>query len=731
VVREVSALRNGVINDTSRDVPEQLRLAQVSADFFALFGAPVAHGRTFRPEEDLPHGERVVVLGQDFWKRRFASDPGVLGQTLSLAGDPYTIVGILGDFPFREFGPTPEVFTAFQFDPNSTDQGHYFTAAGRLAPGVTIGQARTRIAASATAFLERFPGALGPGSGFSVDPIRDVLVRNVRSSLFVLVGAVAFVLLIACANVANLLLARATGRTREMAVRAAIGGSRGRIIRQLLTESMVLSTIGGLFGLAFGMVGMRALLAVNTAGLPRVGEGGVFVAFDWRVAAFTMAIALGTGFVFGLIPALQGSRADLTTSLKEASGRSGTGLRQNVSRSLLVVTEVALALVLLIGSALLIRTSIALANVDPGFDTTNVLTMQTSLAGPEFATAAGVALVVRNGVERLRAVPGVEDATSACCVPLQGGYGLPFVIQGRPLEGPFHGGGAWVTISPGYFEVFKIPIKRGRSLTERDDAGGAPVVLINEAMARQFWPDGDPLNDRLVIGRGVMREFAAEPERQIIGIVGDTRDGGLNADPQPRMFVPQAQIPDAASALNTRLTPLAWMVRTRSSSQAMTSSVTEALREATGIPVSNVRLMSDVVSLSTSRQRFNMWLMTVFGASALLLAAIGIYGLMAYSVAQRTQEIGIRLALGAQAATVRNMVIWQGMRLSFIGGAVGVGAAFFLARYIQQFLFEVQPWDPVAFVVVPITLLAVSFVAVSLPALRASHVDPLDALRGE
>jgi predicted permease len=316
-------------------------------------------------------------------------------------------------------------------------------------------------------------------------------------------------------------------------------------------------------------------------------------------------------------------------------------------------------------------------------------------------------------------------------VPLQGGYGLPFVIQGRPLEGPFHGGGAWVTISPGYFEVFKIPIKRGRSLTERDDAGGAPVVLINEAMARQFWPDGDPLNDRLVIGRGVMREFAAEPERQIIGIVGDTRDGGLNADPQPRMFVPQAQIPDAASALNTRLTPLAWMVRTRSSSQAMTSSVTEALREATGIPVSNVRLMSDVVSLSTSRQRFNMWLMTVFGASALLLAAIGIYGLMAYSVAQRTQEIGIRLALGAQAATVRNMVIWQGMRLSFIGGAVGVGAAFFLARYIQQFLFEVKPWDPVAFVVVPITLLAVSFVAVSLPALGASHVDPLDALRGE
>jgi predicted permease len=525
--------------------------------------------------------------------------------------------------------------------------------------------------------------------------------------------------------------ARATRRTRATAERAATGGTRGRIIRQLLTESMVLSTIGGLFGLAFGMVGMRALLAVNTAGLPRVGEGGVFVAFDWRVAAFTMAIALGTGFVFGLIPALQGSRADLTTSLKETSGRSGTGLRQNVSRSLLVVTEVALALVLLLGSARLIRTSIALANVDPGFDTTNVLTMQTSLAGPEFATAAGVALVVRNGVERLRAVPGVEDATSACCVPLQGGYGLPFVIQGRPLEGPFHGGGAWVTISPGYFEVFKIPIKRGRSLTERDDAGGAPVVLINEAMARQFWPDGDPLNDRLVIGRGVMREFAAEPERQIIGIVGDTRDGGLNADPQPRMFVPQAQIPDAASALNTRLTPLAWMVRTRSSSQAMTSSVTEALREATGIPVSNVRLMSDVVSLSTSRQRFNMWLMTVFGASALLLAAIGIYGLMAYSVAQRTQEIGIRLALGAQAATVRNMVIWQGMRLSFIGGAVGVGAAFFLARYIQQFLFEVQPWDPVAFVVVPITLLAVTFVAVSLPALRASHVDPLDALRGE
>ena len=516
-----------------------------------------------------------------------------------------------------------------------------------------------------------------------------------------------------------------------MAIRAAIGGSRGRIIRQLLTESVLLSLAGGALGLLLGIVGIRALLAINTADLPFVGENGSTVGLDWRVLGFTIAISLGTGILFGLIPALQGSRTDLTSALKESSGRSGTGFRQNKARSLLVVTEVALALILLIGSTLLIRSAIELARVDPGFDSKNVLTLRMALTGPRFLKSEGVEQLVRNGVEQLRAVPGVVDASATCCVPLEGGYGLPFRIVGRPAEGPFHGGGAWKTVSPGYFEVFKIPVKRGRSFSERDDGRSPAAVIINEAMARQFWPKSDPLNDLLIIGRGMMREFADEPERQIIGVVGDTRDGGLNDDPGPTMYIPQAQVPDLVNALNVSLTPIAWVVRTQADPRSVSKAVEEQLRQATGLPVSEIRSMNEVVSRSTSRQRFNMWLMTVFGVSALLLAAIGVYGLMAYSVEQRTHEIGIRLALGAQAAEVKNMVVLQGMRLALAGILVGVAAAFALARFLAAFLFAVEPRDPLAFFGVPVLLGLVALLAAWIPARHASRVDPIIALRAE
>jgi putative ABC transport system permease protein len=541
------------------------------------------------------------------------------------------------------------------------------------------------------------------------------------------------VLLIACANVANLLLVRATGRKREIAIRAAIGGSRGRIIRQLLTESVVLSIAGGIFGLILGVVGIRALLSINTAGLPRVGESGAAVAVDWRVLSFAFLVSLLTGIVFGLIPALQSSKTDLTSTLKESSGRSGTGFRQNKARSILVVTEVALALVLLIGSALLIRTAMALAHVDPGFDASNVLTVRMSLSGPRFQSAQAVEQMVRTGVEELKSLPGVVEASATCCVPLVGGYGLPFIVVGRPVQGPgpFHGGGGWMTASPGYFEVFKIPLKRGRTFDQRDTASSVPVVIINEAMARQYWEKQDPLNDRLTIGRGIMREFAGEPDRQIIGVVGSTRNGGLDNEPGPMMFIPQAQVPDAVNALNLRLTPMAWVVRTQGAPQSMSQAIQEKLRQSTGLPVSDVRPMSDVVSRSISRQRFNMWLMTVFGCSALLLAAIGIYGLMAYSVEQRTQEIGIRMALGAQGSQVKNMIVRQGMILSVAGVVIGLATSFGLARFIATFLFGVDKWDPIVFAAVPATLTFVALVAVWLPARRASRIDPIIALRYE
>ena len=734
VVQDVAAYRTGVVNFTGGTFPEQLRSGQVSADFFKLFGAPVQRGRTFSQAEDSPDAENVVVIGQRFWESRFNRAEDVIGRTISLSGEPYTVIGVLGDFDFSDIGgPTPQVWTAFKLPEQTNDQGHYFQSAGRLKEGVTLDQAKVRFQASADDYRRKYPNALGPNNSFGVQPVREALARNVRSSLLVLAGAVSFVLLIACANVANLLLVRATGRRREIAIRAAIGGSRGRIIRQLLTESVALSLIGGIFGVVLGVVGIKALLSVNTAGLPRVGEFGASVQLDWRVLAFAFLVALGTGILFGLIPALQSAKTDLTTTLKESSGRSGTGFRQNKARSILVVTEVALALVLLIGSALLIRTAIALTRVDPGFDASNVLTMRMSLTGPQYQNSQTVDQLVRNGLERVRALPGVIEASATCCVPLQGGYGLPFTIVGRAVDGPgpYHGGGGWMTVSPRYFEVFRIPVKRGRSFDERDNGTAPPVVIINEAMARQYWAKGDPLTERLVIGRGVMREFAGERERQIIGVVGDTRDGGLNSEPGPMMFIPQAQVPDPVNVLNLRLSPMAWVVRTQTEPLAMSNAIQEQLRQATGLPVSDVRSMSQVVSLSMSRQKFNMWLMTVFGGSALLLAAIGIYGLMAYSVEQRTQEIGIRLALGAQASQVKNMVVRQGMVLALVGVALGLGAAFGLARFIAAFLFGVNKWDPLVFAGVPAVLTLVALIAVWLPARRASRVDPMVALRYE
>jgi putative ABC transport system permease protein len=736
IAQDVSAFNTGLMNFTGGTFPEQLRSGRVSADFFKLTGAPVLLGRTFTAEEDTPGGPRVTVISKNLWQTRFNADPNITGKSISLGGEPYTIVGVLNDFDFREFGPTPQVWVLFQFDPNSADQGHYFQAMGRLRPGVTLQQANARMDASAKEFREKFPTAIGPQNSFGVRTIRDTIVgQDVKQSLLIYGGAVSFVLLIACANVANLLLVRATGRRREIAIRAAIGGSRGRIIRQLLTESVVLSLAGGALGLFVGWLGIRALLSVNTAGLPRVGENGAFVSLDWQVVAFAVAVSLATGVIFGLIPALQSSKTDLTTTLKESAGRSGTGFRQNKARSILVVIEVGLALVLLIGSALLIRTAMALGRVDPGFDTHNVLTLKMSLKGAQYDKAEAVEHVVRNGVERLRAIPGVVNASATCCVPLQGGYGLPFRVVGRPLaadsQGPFHGGGGWMTVSPGYFEVFKIPVKHGRTFNERDTSTSTPVVVINEAMAKQYWPKADPLTDRLIIGREVMPAFSTEPERQIVGIVADIKSNGLDSTPQPQMFIPQAQVPDAANALNVSLTPISWIVRTQVPPQSLSSAIQEQLRQSTGLPVSDVKSMDDIVSLSVSRQKFNMWVMAVFGGCALLLAAIGIYGLMAYSVEQRTQEIGIRLALGAQASSVKNMVVFQGMRLALVGIVLGLGAAFWLAKFITSFLFGVTAKDPVVFAGVPVLLTAIAFLSVWLPARRASKVDPMIALRAE
>ncbi|MGA3224615.1 MAG: ABC transporter permease [Acidobacteriaceae bacterium] len=712
------------------DRPEQVHGIHVTQAYFRLFGASPTLGRTFTAQEDSPNGGKVVVLSYGLWQRKFGGNPNIIGSTLSLGNEPYTIVGVLN----KSFVSDPEadILLPFQFDPNSTNQGHYFMAAGRLKPGVTLAQANAVLRVAADQFRRRYPVAIGPKGGFEVDPLRDSIVSDVRSSLLVMLGAVSLVLLIACANVANLLLVHATGRKREFAIRAAMGAGRSRIILQLLTESVLLSVTGGLLGLVLGYVGLRGLLAVSPGDIPRIGEHGAAVVLDWRVLAFTLSVSMLTGILFGLFPAVGASRPDLNSTLKESSNRSGTGFHQSKARSLLVISEVSLALVLLIGAALLIRTFLALRNVNPGFEAHNVLTLEMSLTGDRFQKTAGVAQLVRNGRDRMNAIPGVEASASTCCLPLEGGFGLPFIVVGRPVDQQTQRQGiGWMSTSPGYYEVFKIPILRGRDFTDRDVAGAPGVVLINESMAKKYWPKEDPLGQQIIIGKGVGPQFD-EPARQIVGIVGDIHNGGLNRDPFPQMTVPQAQVTDGMTALNARIGPVVWLVRTHTEPHQFISAVSEQLRQASGgFPVARVRSMDDVVVNSTARQSFNMLLLTIFGGAALVLASIGIYGLMAYSVQQRTQEMGIRMALGADRKKIRNLVVWQGMQLAIAGVIVGVCAAFGLTRLIASFLFGVKSWDPIVFVTVPAILTAVALLAVWLPATRASRLDPMEALRVE
>ena len=710
-------------------VPEQVHGVHVTEQYFRVFGAKFIQGRGFTPDEDRPHGGNVTVISGGLWKRKFGGDPNIVGKTISLANLPYTVVGVTS--PDFDTDPVADLWVPYQFDPNTKDQAHYFVAAGRMRPGITLSQVQAQLRLAAVEFNRKYPG-INQRGGFDAQLLKDSVVSDIRSSLLVLIGAVSFVLLIACANVANLLMVRAAGRSREFAIRAALGAGRARIIRQLLTESVLLALAGGLLGLVLGFSGVRALLAVSPGDIPRIGEDGVRVGLDWRVALFTLGISILTGVLFGLIPALGASKPDLSSSMKESSRGSGSSLKHNKMRSLLVVSEVSLALILLVGASLLIRTFVALREVDPGFNAHNIWTAEMALNGPQFEKTAGVAQVVRNARERLNAVPGVITAAATNSMPLVGGFGLPFIIVGKPLNGPATGGAGWMAVSPGYFDAFKIPLVRGRDFTDSDTAGSQGVALINEAMAKEFWKNGEnPVGQQIIIGKGVGPEFE-EPARLIVGIVGDVRDGGLNRNPGSKMVVPLAQMTDGLTELNSKVAPISWVVRTRLDPHQMTTTLTDQLRQASGgFPVARIRSMEEVVVRSTARQDFNMLLLTIFGGSALVLAAIGIYGLMAYSVQQRTQEIGIRMAMGADRGRITKMVVWQGMRLTLVGVVVGLGAAFGLTHLIASLLYGVKDWDPAVFISVPLILSAVALFAVWLPALRASKLNPMEALRTE
>jgi putative ABC transport system permease protein len=711
------------------DRPELIHGIHVTEGYFRVFGAPVALGRTFTRQEDSPNGGHVVVLSYGLWQRRFGGNSKVVGQSLSLASEPYTIIGVLG----RDFksDPEAEIWIPFQFEANSINQGHFFLGAAMLKPGVTVAQANAQMKLAYAEFRRKFPDA-DPKGGFAVQPLRDSIVRDAKTSLLILLGAVGLVLLIACANVANLLLVRATGRKREFAIRAAMGASRARVIRQLLTESVILAVTGGALGLALGFLGVRWLLAISPAGLPRVGEDGAAVGVDWRVLGFTLLVSCATGILFGLFPAFSVSRTDLNSTLKESSNRSGTSFRTGKTRAVLVVTEVALALVLLVGAALLIRTFVALRAVNTGFDAHNVLTMEMSLNGDKFSKTAVVAQLSRDGRDRLNRIPGVESSTFSCCLPVQGQFGLPFAIIGKPVD-PSKGqqGAGWMHASADYYKTFKIPVKRGREFNVSDTAASPHVVIINEAFAKQFFPNENPVGQQIAVAKGMGPPFE-EPARTIVGVVGNTHDSGLDQDTPPLMVIPDTQVLDAMTELNAKIVPLRWAVRTHGDPRQLSNVIAEQLRQASGgFPVARIKTMDEIVSSTTSRQTFNMMLLSIFGAIALTLAAIGIYGLMAYSVQQRTQEIGIRMALGADRTTIRKLVVWSGMKLALVGVALGIAASFGLTRLIASFLFGVKTWDPTAFIAVPAVLCAVAFVAVWLPAMRASRVEPMSALRVE
>jgi putative ABC transport system permease protein len=710
--------------------PEQVKGIHVSADFFPVFGGRPAVGRVFSREEDRPGGPALAVMSHGLWVRRFGGDPAMLGRAIILNGEPFTIIGVL-PAAFRSYPPA-DLYLPLQVDPNTTNQGHYLSAAARLGPGVSLAAANSQMKVSAERFRKQYPKDIGKEESAAAVPFQESMVGDIKLSLMVLLGAVGLVLLIACANVANLLLARSTDRSREIAIRGALGAGRWRIIRQLLTESLVLALVGGVAGLVLGVWGGRGLIAMSPANLPRSAELSMASLLDWRVLLFTLAIAVVNGILFGLFPALEISRANLNSKLKESSSRQGTG-RRHYARNALVVAEIAMALVLLTGAVLLIRTFASLRQVDAGFNPDRVLAFETSLAGAKYSRTEPVDLLVREAIRRIETVPGVKAAAIVPFLPLEGGFGLGFDIPGRPIPAGQNsaGGAAWMYVSDHYFRALEIPLRRGRLFNDRDTKSSPPVVIVNEAFAKKYWPKGNPVGERIEIGKGMGPEFAEGP-REIVGVIGDVKEGGLGNPAPEVMYIPLPQLKDSFMALNNKIIPLSWIIKTEVDPFTLSAAVQKQVLETDSqLAVARVRALRQVVGEATSRQDFNMKLLSVFAGIALLLAAIGVYGMLSYSVRQRSQEIGIRMALGAQAGDVLRMVVRQGMMMAGAGIVLGLAGAFALSRLLTAMLYGVKPYDPATFGAVALVLAVTAMLASWIPARRATRVDPLEALRYE
>ena len=717
------------------DRRDPVNAVHVTAGFFDVFGVKPVLGRTFSPQEDLPNAGKFAVVTYNLWNTRLGANRQIAGTTILLNSEPYMITGVLPEW--YQPDPPADLYLPQQFDPNSNNQGHIYYVAGRLAPGASVNSAQAELKVIAEQFRATNPIFTDKTESIGVLPLRVAIAGDVKLALLILAGAVGFVLLMACANVANLLLARAASRHRELAIRTAIGASRGQIVRQLLTESMMLAIAGGVAGLALGAAGIRVLLAFSPGNIPRVNDPQHPTAelslIDWRVLAFLFAISLLTGVLFGLLPAIRVSRLDVNSALKESSSRSGTGLKHNRIRGLLVVGEVAFAIILLTGAALMIRTFAGLRSVKSGLDPVNVLTMQTALPGTRYATTAQVENTVRQATERIEGLPGVEFASAALVIPMGGSaIDLPFIIEGRvPAQGKFEGDDQWRFVSSHYFEALHIPLLHGRTFDRRDTGKSEHVVIVNEAFAKKYWPQADPLGQRMIIGHGLGADFEEGP-RQIVGIVGSVTEAGLSNGLVPTMYVPEGQVTDGLTKLANNLLPMSWLIRTKTDPISAVSPIRHEFEAMDGqLTPSKILTLEAVIKDSTTRENFNMLMLTVFAAVALLLAAVGIYGLMSYAVEQRTQEIGIRMALGAGLGEMMKMILGQGMRLVIVGVVLGLAAAFGLTRLLAGLLFGVKAGDPLTFAAVAVILTAVALLAAFVPAQRATRVDPILALRQE
>ena len=702
--------------------PQDVTGLRVSEDFFHVFAIHPHIGRTFSDEENRQGGPEVAIISDKLWTRYFGATPDVLNKPLSINNVNYTIVGIMPkDFWFEV---EADVFVPLRLGTSqeALAGGANYPVVGRLNAGVTQDQALAEMKVIANQFRTSYPDQAIEGESVAVVDYQEFMVGEIRRPLLILLSAVALVLFIACANVANLQLSSAVARGREIAIRAALGASRWRVVRQLLTEGLLLSFLGGLLGIVLAFWAVAAFRTLIPEGLiPREGE----INFSPSVLLFTTAASVLAGISFGLAPALHSTRLDLTNALKESPTTGSRSSAYGWFRSALVVSQVALALVLLAGAVLLIRTFANLRGVDPGFDPSGVLTFEVAARGPQYATTNQIVEFHQQAIDRLKSLPGVESVATTNTLPLRRWLNLPLEFEGKPDQII---SAEWRMISPDYFDTMKMRITAGRNISSSDSATSIGVVVVNDAFARRHF-NANPLGQRLTVGRPMGKDLARPIPLEVVGVVSDNKQRSLTDAALPTIYVPTAQVPDALIA-NFR--NFYFVVRTTGDPLSFAPAVRrEMLALDKTLPVRNVRTMEEVIATSISPQRFHMSLLALFGGIGLALAAAGIYGVMAYTVSQRTREIGIRMALGAQMKDVLRMILGQSMKLTLIGLGIGLAASLALTRTLKTLLFGVQPTDLTTLIIVSLVLIAVALIASYVPARRATKVDPLVALRYE